>query len=167
MLNKSKEYAYHCHNSTNHTYDGHPYTFHLNMVDDVAVLFLHLVPSNKHDIVRSACYCHDTIEDCRQTYNDVRQATNIEVAEIVYALTNEKGKTRKERANDVYYAGIRGTEYAVFVKLCDRIANVQHSKNTGSRMLGMYKKENENFISKIWDEDYEEMFNYLRGLFAD
>lgn len=166
MLDKSRKYAYHCHNSTNHTYDSHPYTFHLNMVDDVAVRFLHLIPENKHEIVRSACYCHDTIEDCRQTYNDVRQSTSVEVADIVYALTNEKGKTRRERANDKYYAGIRETEYAVFVKLCDRIANTEHSKNTGSRMLKMYGNENPAFMEAIKNPKYQEMFNYLEKLYV-
>ena len=164
MLKNSRKYAYHCHNSTNHQYDGHPYTFHLNMVDDVAVRFIHLIPENKHEIVRSACYCHDTMEDCRQTYNDVRQATNVDVAEIVYALTNEKGRTRRERANDKYYEGIRSTEFAVFVKLCDRIANTEHSKNSGSRMYDMYKKEMSSFISKIYDEKYKEMFKYLESI---
>ena len=136
------------------------------MVDDVAVKFLHLITENKHQIVRAACYCHDTIEDCRQTYNDVKQATNVEVADIVYALTNEKGKTRRERANDTYYAGIRATEFATFVKLCDRIANTEHSKNTGSRMLGMYRKENTAFMAKIHDNKYQEMFNYLEKLYV-
>ena len=166
MLNKSRKYAYHCHNSTNHTYDGHSYTFHLNMVDDVAVRFLHLIPEDKHQIVRSACYCHDTIEDCRQTYNDVKLATSIEVAEIVYALTNEKGKTRKERANAQYYAGIKENELATFVKLCDRIANTEHSINTGSRMLKMYSKENPAFMEAIKNPKFQEMFNYLEKLYV-
>ena len=40
----------------------------------------------------------------------------ITAAEIVYALTNDKGRTRKERAGEHYYAGIRETPYAPFVK---------------------------------------------------
>lgn len=113
------------------------------------------------DIVIAACYCHDTIEDTRQTYNDVRNATNIKVANITFALTNEKGKTRKDRANDKYYEGIRNEEFAVFCKMCDRIANVEYSLSKGSNMADMYKKETPEFVSKIYDKQYEEMFNHL------
>jgi (p)ppGpp synthase/HD superfamily hydrolase len=106
----------------------------------------------------------------RVSYNDVKDALGQEVADIVYAVTNEKGKNRKERANDKYYEGIRNTPGAVFVKLCDRIANVQYSKMTGSRMFEMYKKENINFMIKLGREvgnPYEEMFQYLINLFEN
>jgi len=117
-----------------------------------------------------ACWGHDLIEDCRVSYNDVKDALGQEVADIVYAVTNEKGKNRKERANDKYYEGIRNTPGAVFVKLCDRIANVQYSKMTGSRMFEMYKKENINFMIKLdrqVNNPYEEMYQYLINLFQD
>jgi hypothetical protein len=124
--------------------------------------------------LRTAClraaWGHDLIEDCRVSYNDVKEILGQEAADIVYAVTNEKGKNRKERANDKYYEGIRETKGAVFVKLCDRIANVQYSKMTGSRMFEMYRKENDNFIEKLGYDDtnthpYFEMFGYLVGLF--
>lgn len=134
------------------------------MVVDVANKFIHLIPEDFRDIVLSACWCHDTIEDTRVTYNDVKMATCLEVAEIVYALTNEKGKTRKERANEKYYSGIRNTPYATFVKLCDRIANVQYSMSQRSRMLEMYRKETPDFINTLYDEKYDEMFEYLENL---
>jgi hypothetical protein len=82
-------------------------------------------------------------------------------------LTNEKGKNRKERANAKYYEGIRNTPYAVFVKICDRIANVEYSKHSGSRMYDMYRKEFVDFIFELdphGDSPYQEMIDYLRGL---
>jgi len=57
----------------------------------------------------TACWGHDLIEDCRVSYNDVKDALGQEAADIIYAVTNEKGKNRKERANDKYYEGIRNT----------------------------------------------------------
>ena len=135
------------HRKTNHYYDRYlPYEFHLNMVAQVARDYQHLVSHTVAEIVILAAYGHDLIEDTRVSYNDVREVLGVEVADIIYAVTNEKGKTRKERANEKYYAGIRDTPYAVFVKLCDRIANVQYSKMTKSRMFEMYKKENPDFI---------------------
>jgi len=119
-----------------------------------------------------ATWGHDLIEDCRVSYNDVKEQLGQEAADIIYAVTNEKGKNRKERANDKYYEGIRNTPGAVFVKLCDRIANVQYSKMTKSRMFEMYKKENDDFIVRLGyvysnTHPYFEMFNYLTNLFNE
>lgn len=178
------------HVKTNHFYDTYlPYEFHLRMVANVFEKFQHLLKSNVEYstgenivnpvlqksityVLRLACWGHDLIEDTRTSYNDVKEVLGQEVADVVYAVTNEKGKTRKERANDKYYEGIRNTPGAVFVKLCDRIANVQYSKMTGSRMFEMYKKENDEFIVKLGYDDtnthpYFEMFSYLVTLFND
>lgn len=161
MIDKAKAYGISCHRTTNHLYDGKPYEVHLTLVFETAQKFIHLIPDEAQAHVLSACWVHDVIEDCRQTYNDVKQATDERVAELAYALTNEKGKTRKERANDKYYAGIRETPHAVFVKLCDRIANYEYSKRGNNRMAELYEKENSEFMKKLFDAQYEEMFVYL------
>lgn len=164
LLDKIEKYALVSHEETNHLYDGQPYSFHLKMVVEVAKRFLYLIPEDKWYIVLAACWCHDLIEDARQTYNDVKAATNEEIAEIVFALTNLRGKSRKDRANHIYYKGIRETEFAVFCKLCDRIANIEYSLSKGSDMAKMYKKETPKFISYLYDEKYEDMFKYLRKI---
>jgi (p)ppGpp synthase/HD superfamily hydrolase len=179
------------HSGTNHMYDLYlPYEFHLRMVNQVGKQFKHLLddtkdyftgepyrgPKQDQTTLREACllatWGHDLIEDCRVSYNDVKEKLGQEVADIVYAVTNEKGKNRKERANAKYYEGIRNTPGAVFVKLCDRIANVQYSKMTKSRMFEMYRKENDDFMSQlgytlIISHDYSEMFEYLMDLFKN
>jgi (p)ppGpp synthase/HD superfamily hydrolase len=148
------------HKNTNHFYDGElPYSFHLKMVVNVFEDFKHLLPENlyiKTDkrasdedvtqrVIGLACWGHDLIEDTRVSYNDVKNrldnAGYSYIVDIIYAVTNEKGKNRNERANEKYYEGIRSTPGAVFVKLCDRIANVQYSKMMKSRMFEMYGKE--------------------------
>ena len=167
------------HTSTNHLYSEYlPYEFHLRMVANVADKFMEIMvpklllhPGNPEVVkLRYAAFGHDLIEDTRVTYNDVKEKMGEEVADIIYALTNEKGKNRKERANDKYYEGIRNTPGAVFIKLCDRIANVQYSKMTGSRMFEMYKKENINFMVSLGRQVgnvYEDMYQYLIKLFED
>lgn len=177
------------HKETNHMYDTYlPYEFHLRMVAHVGEKYKHLLSDEEYstgDVIGNpmmqvstvracmiACWGHDLIEDCRVSYNDVKDTLGEEAAEIIYAVTNEKGKNRKERANEKYYEGIRNTKGAVFVKLCDRIANVQYSKMTGSRMFEMYKKENDWFMTRLgytWcnTEPYFEMFQYLSGLFEN
>ena len=106
-------------------------------------------------------YFHDSIEDARLSYNDVmRQARQLMTeeqalmgVEIVYALTNDKGRTRAERAGEKYYKGIRETPYAPFVKLCDRLANVTYSceadGHRGTRMKDVYKGEMHHFLMSI------------------
>ena len=160
------------HRDTNHMYDKYlPYEFHLRMVVEAAKKFKHLI-SYEDDFpeVILGAWGHDLIEDTRVSYNDVKSVLGARAADIIYALTNEKGKNRKERANHKYYDGIRTTPYAVFVKLCDRIANVQYSKMTGSRMFEMYKNENPEFMKSLgydFNHEYREMFDYLTKLFND
>jgi (p)ppGpp synthase/HD superfamily hydrolase len=167
IVEKTREYAIRKHRSVNHKYDQYDYDFHLNMVFQIAKKFIHLIESEERDTVLAACWVHDIIEDARETYNDVKKETNETIAELAYALTNEKGRSRAERANDKYYQGIRETKNAPFVKFCDRIANVTHSKNNGSSMFQKYKKENETFISKIWVSEFEEIANHLNNLFRE
>ena len=143
ISDKAEAYASRLHAETNHTYDGKPYTVHLKMVVAAAEEFMHpAFTEAQRDLVLAGCWTHDVIEDCRETYNDVKAELNVEVAELAYALTNEKGKNRKERANDKYYAGIRATPLAAFVKMCDRVANVRYSLQKNSRMFDRYRKEN-------------------------
>ena len=167
MLEKAKNYAIEKHRSVNQTYDTFEYAYHLEKVYETAKNFIHLIEEAEQENVLAACWVHDIIEDARETYNDVKKETNETIAELAYALTNEKGRTRAERANEKYYQGIRETKNASFVKFCDRIANVQHAKENGSRMFQVYKEENANFVSKIYVPECKEMADYLKELFLE
>lgn len=169
IIEKARQYAKKCHTETNQTYDGKPYfDAHVKKVVNVALKFIHLIPESKRDIVISGAYTHDVQEDCRQTLNDVIKATNNEVAELSYALTNEKGRNRKERANDKYYAGIKNTPYATFIKCCDRIANIESNCTKKSNtMLKKYKEENAEFKVKLYDKQYDELFQHLDLILSD
>ena len=159
------------HVKTNHQYDTYlPYEFHLRMVAQAVEDFSSLLDEKLKYECRLAAFGHDLIEDTRTSYNDIKEVLGVEVAEIIYAVSNEKGKNRKERANGKYYEGIRNIPGAVFVKLCDRIANVQYSKMTRSRMFEMYKKENDDFMKHLGyvgqSHIYKPMFDYLKSLFS-
>ena len=82
---------------------------------------------------------------------DEKQATL--AAEIVYALTNDKGRTRSERAGERYYQGIRETPYAPLVKLADRLANVTYSfrgtNEANTRMREVYVREMPHFLEAL------------------
>ena len=163
-IGQIRESAHQLHEHVNQTYDKvHPYGFHLDMVADAVYKYGHEVCVEEHDVLPLffAAYFHDSIEDARQTYNDVtktaRQWMDEEqaytAAEIVYALTNDKGRTRAERAGEKYYKGIRETPYAPFVKLCDRLANITYScagdDPNNVRMREVYKQEVPHFLASI------------------
>lgn len=164
VIEQIKESAHALHASVNQTYDKvHPYGFHLDMVTDSVYKFGHLVCASEADVVPLffGAYYHDSMEDARQTYNDVMRTAKkwmsddqaLTATEIVYALTNDKGRTRAERAGDKYYRGIRETAYAPFVKLADRLANVTYSFTHGNdanvHMKQVYKSELPHFLEAI------------------
>jgi (p)ppGpp synthase/HD superfamily hydrolase len=93
IIKKAKEYAIREHVSTNHKYDNHCYSKHLEDVFYVGLKFIHIMPLKEHENLLSALWLHDTIEDCRVTYNDLTKYFNITIADLVYAVSNEKGKT--------------------------------------------------------------------------
>ena len=190
MFNKIENWCIQRHEATNHYYDKYlPYSFHLRMADQVRKDFEYLL-DNTVDLITGkteaqldrekltyvtlreaasrAVWGHDTIEDTRTSYNEVKEALGQEAADIIYAVTNEKGRNRAERANAAYYKGIRETPGAIFVKLCDRIANVQYGKLTKSSMFEKYGKENLNFLVELGystDHQLKPMFDYLISLF--
>ena len=164
VIEQIRSAAHALHDSVNQTYgDSHPYGFHLDMVAAAVRKYGHEVCDSADDVVPLlfGAYFHDSIEDARLTYNDVvrtasqwmdeRQA--FMAAEIVYALTNDKGRTRDERAGDNYYKGIRSTPYAPFVKLADRLANTSYSashlEGRKSHMKEVYHREMPHFLASI------------------
>lgn len=182
LLGTIKSEAWSIHERVGQTYDTiYPYGYHLAMVADAVLKFGHEVILDDGDIlpVVFAAYFHDSIEDARLTYNDVKsiagkfmgQEQSILAAEIVYALTNDKGRTREERAGEHYYAGIRETPFAPFVKLCDRWANMTYSakktNRTNKNMYNVYKFEWLHFISAITVSIDDVRFTLPCGLIAE
>lgn len=161
--------------------DGLPYSFHLSCVESQGEKFLHLIDEKNRPLVKAGLILHEAIEDFRMTYNDVKEiATNFyfqndrdlnyivnfgqNVAEIVYCVSDEKGRSRAERKNDKYYQELRENKLAVFVKLADLSANTLYSKLTGSSMYEKYKKEFPKFKEKVYIEEYDEFFKYVESI---
>jgi hypothetical protein len=146
-------------------YGDLPYHVHLNDVANFAKKYKYLIPEDDYNDVYIAAWGHDIIEDAGLTYNDVKKVLGERVANIIYAVSNEKGRNRKERANDKYYEGIKVDNYAIFVKLCDRLANITFSKLHGhTNMYVTYKKEAEHFKEKLYNGKYDEMWKELDNI---
>ena len=163
-IEEVRECAHMLHESVNQQYDKkHPYGFHLDMVADSVFKYGHLICQSEHDVLPLffGAFYHDSIEDARMSYNDVTKAARLFMddeqaymaAEMVYALTNDKGRTRAERAGEHYYQGIRETLYAPFLKLADRLANTTysftHCNKENVHMKEVYREEMPHFLEAI------------------
>lgn len=179
IISRASDFAFKAHADCNHLYDGKPYSVHLTDVARVAFTYGGILDELQKEhpleppegcwstLAVAGAFVHDCIEDARCTYNDVRKAVGNEfVAEIAYALTNEKGRTRRERANDSYYAGINQHIIFRYVKLCDRISNVRYSFESGSSMFSKYVEEMAHFEKKLrnFDDELEPMWDHLTEL---
>jgi (p)ppGpp synthase/HD superfamily hydrolase len=139
----------------NQSYDIFPYIYHIKQVVKVAQNF------GFDSSIQEACALHDSMEDGNLSYNDIKKYFGEEVAELVYAVTDELGRNRKERKAKTY-PKIRSNWKAVAVKLCDRIANMQHSSEYTPDMMNMYKKEHDGFKTALYNPDHPE--NELKKL---
>ena len=169
--NEIATYATHLHDTVcNQKYDDKPYSVHLFRVEMMVRDYGYLVCENKEDalVMFFAAHFHDAIED--DILKIARKYLPSEAAllatEIVYALTDEKGRTRQERASDKHFEDIRDTKYAPFIKWCDRFANLEYSIEHESRMAELYKKEMPSFIERLGGEKYlsKELIDEINNL---
>lgn len=147
------------------------YSFHLEMVAKQAELFKHHLPNDgkRRNAVWAGIWGHDSIEDARLTYNDIKEKFGTDAAEIIYLCTEFKGRTRAERKPIEFYEDLKSNGMAVFVKLCDLIANLKFSLLTNSSMFNKYKEEWESKIKSTLSNGYYEnrfadMFSYIDSI---
>lgn len=145
--------------------DIYPYSFHLDRVEAVAVRFGFL-----SRIIRIACQGHDLGEDAGATREKLLAAGfPARSVDIIMAVTDEPGETRKERKLATY-PKIKRDRLAIIVKLCDRIANVEFAlTQVRGGKSRMYKKEHAEFERQLRDRNdsqLEPLWKHLEGLFA-
>lgn len=175
------------HNAINHMYneDGAvpvPYTFHLEMVARIldrkelnlenVFNFLLQEYGIKKTELQKAAYAHDSIEDVptRVSYNNLMNAPGITdnndnrktICELVFAVSNDRGRNRKERNSAAYYERIRQQPGATLIKMADRIANVEFGILTGNHgKVKTYYEEYNKLKEEIYYPIYDDMFTYL------
>jgi (p)ppGpp synthase/HD superfamily hydrolase len=152
----------------NQKYDNNlPYSKHLEFVEAQYHRFKHLLGSDLEILYQAhaGCWGHDLIEDARVTYNDLKDMVGVEVADIIYCCTEEKGRNRDERHSEKYYIELAQNKLAIFVKLCDIIANATYSVLTKSSMFKKHRLEHQKTIKHLWVLEFNPMFAYLDKLF--
>lgn len=153
IYEKGKAYAKEQHGKSGQMYADQPYyEGHILPVCETGEQFLYLIPEKLRDAKMGGLACHDVIEDCGVTYNDVKKVLGEQAANWCYAMSTPKGKTREERHCQAYYDGIKAAG-AEWDKLVDRYRNTLHSKENGNPQFGMYKKEYKKF-KKMLQSDF-------------
>jgi len=185
LQNDFKNWCIEKHKESNHFYDDYlPYEFHLRLMHKVAKQFQELWETTikiidrgcPFWIIEDACFAYDLIGDTKTSYNQILRQLEffypnekkgcLAIAEIAKACTNfGRGRIRDERMPDFVYEDIVKTPGAIFVKLADRIANVEYSNLTKSSMGQMYMRENGRFKTKLYQSPYQPMWDYLDQLF--
>lgn len=137
-----REFAIHAHGDQK--YGDKPYVFHLDQVHALAVEY---GLSEDH---QKAAYLHDVLEDCDIDPQTLSVLFGQNVQYLVWGVTGY-GVGRKMKQHDIRRKmGDRGV---ALLKLCDRIANIEHAIKSGNtRIMNMYAKEHEEF-SKLYFKD--------------
>lgn len=145
----------------NQKYGDEPYTKHLQ--DVVALLKGFGI---KNSCVLAAAWLHDAVEDTPLTIETIEEEFGNNVATLVNAVTTEPGKNRKER-NAKTYPKIQAKHEAIYLKLADRIANVQASIENNTEKLRMYQKEFPAFKIALKQPGVaDEMWSFLEELIS-
>lgn len=148
-------------------YGTNPYTYHLNQVE----MILNRFGFSSDEVLKISAWLHDIIEDTEFSYEQIKHGFGAEIADVVYAVTNEMGRNRKERYAKTY-PKIQANKRALILKLADRIANIEQAKGTNSRYVDMYRKEWGDFYGHLFDPNgmdprVAKMWTYLESLFDE
>lgn len=148
----------------------YPYSYHLDMVCQQALLYSKYLHPSEYRNVILGCYGHDSIEDARLTYNDIKERfKSVDLAEIIFLCTEYRGRNREERKPAEFYIELRQNYLATFVKICDLLANVKYSYISSSSMFKKYNSEYREKIQPLLQETSDtlpDMFRELNILFS-
>lgn len=151
----------------NQKYGKLPYIYHIMKVKGVCDKYINEFDWSEEDkeIIQIAVLCHDLIEDTDTPFEELKLLFNEDVAQIVFNVSGF-GNNRKERNKDAYEK-IKNDPRSVFVKLCDRISNVEESI-TYPEKLDMYRKEYDTFKTYVYNGLFQIMWEHLDNLiFSD
>lgn len=115
-------------------YGAAPYVVHLAAVRGVCARY------GAPPVVCVASWLHDSLEDTDTTYADLDFNFGKDVADLVEAVTG-RGFNRKARVADAYRKIRLAGTHAAFLKLADRIANVESAYLERPDLFRMYRKE--------------------------
>lgn len=139
-------------------YGSQPYLVHLEDVRWVLASF------GYGGVFGVAAWLHDVLEDTRTAHVEVAQCFGYEVYLLVWAVTGV-GKSRTDRLQSACKK-IRQNPPAAILKLADRIANVEASRNRPEK-LALYRSERVSFEAALAGLGDERMWRRLEAAYGD
>jgi (p)ppGpp synthase/HD superfamily hydrolase len=124
-------------------YGEDPYLVHLYDVVNVLIEY-----GYTHSKYLATAWLHDTIEDSTLGYYKIKAEVGEDVAEMVFAVTDELGRSRKERKAKTL-PKLNGKIDAQVVKLADWIANVRNAHYKRPDLIQMYQKDFKDFEKAV------------------
>lgn len=113
-------------------YGNEPYSYHLEKV------YNNVVKYGGSELHQQVAWLHDVVEDTPFTVEDIAERFGGTVAKLVDLVTNQE--TKEET-----FKRIRTDSDAVFVKLADRLANIEEGGK-----IKMYRKRHPLFKSMLY-----------------
>jgi hypothetical protein len=165
-FNEWKRYCAEAHVRANKRYGKHPYSYHLDLVDEALLRFGFTSRS-----YRFAGQGHDLLEDTAETRETIlRAGASLLAYRGMWGVTDEEGATREEKKHRTY-PKIRRSHIASVIKLADRIANVEENVRTANvEGFLKYKREHVELERRVRDSkkrDAEPMWEHLTWLFRN
>ena len=150
-------------------YGAFPYYSHLREVVNTLVDFGATLEDSHTAPILVAAWLHDSLEDTSLKIELIEERLGMDVAQIVWRVTDEPGQNRKQRKAATYLK-TRQDERAIILKLADRIANVRSSQHNNPKLFQMYAKEQTDFSQALrsWSNSqmalrlWENLDQYLR-----
>lgn len=133
----------------NQKYGEQPYWKHLKDVYKEIWENLEHIPQELQERLLISAPLHDILEDTDISYDEIKREFGLDVAECVYAVTDELGRNRRERKRKSY-PKLRDYGPAHFLKIADRKANIKSCiKEEKFGMFLMYRKEQKDFVANV------------------
>lgn len=120
---------------------GSPYFHHPLMVSYIAANFKK--SKNLHKLI-AASILHDVVEDTNARPHDITKMFGTMISSLVFELTDDKDEIKrvgKLQYQKTKWPGL--SNYALYLKLCDRLANVS------DKPKDQYKKDTIEIISEL------------------
>lgn len=152
-----------------------PYSFHLKRVLKEVEKHRFLFNNKEQDFSICIYYIaigHDLLEDTRLSYDKLVSELKssfrygnlelaVEIADSIYNLTEYKGKNKSQRQNKEYWENIFNDKKALFVKLCDILANTKYSLLMCDDLSSNHEKINY-LIENFYDEDFKILYEKIK-----
>jgi GTP pyrophosphokinase len=125
LIVKAIRFAERKHRGQKRKVSGEDYITHPILVSYLVSKFKN---SKNLELLICASILHDTLEDTKTTFNELVRIFGIEVASLVNGLTSDKDQIKsvgKAEYLKIHMSGL--SNYALFLKLCDRLANLMDS----------------------------------------